>query len=100
MDLTKAQRRALEIAADRPRRNICPTRARAAASDALVAALHRRGLVEWDGPSPRINDAGLAAIGRAPEEAGREALQLDAWRPLHDAQAGSRHAGRQGAPAV
>lgn len=69
--LTEAQRRALSTAAKRERGNICPTRGvHAAASDQLVAALDRRGFIDWIGGGPYggvpvISQAGRDALGGA-----------------------------------
>ncbi len=61
--MTSAQRKALRNAAARPRGNICPTAdVHAGASQRLCDALVRQGYAYMDGPSPRITDAGRAAI--------------------------------------
>lgn len=67
MKLTEAQQRALMRAAKRERRNICPAFCHAAAETNMIAALDRKGLIDWDGGvpfkgAPRINSAGFAAI--------------------------------------
>lgn len=60
--LTESQRRALRNATIRPRGTICPTvGVHAAASDALVNALRRKGLATYD-PSPVITETGRAAV--------------------------------------
>lgn len=72
--LTPAMIRALAKAAERPRANICPIAGvHAAAEDALVDALDRRGMIAWDGGAPnrgapRISDAGRTALAQARQD--------------------------------
>jgi len=62
-DMTSAQRRALETAASREHKNICPVRGiHAAAETAVIKALDRQGYIEWDGHVPRISQLGQRAI--------------------------------------
>lgn len=70
--LTAAMSRALQSASLRVGGNICPVRGvHSGAERALLKGLERRGLIAWDGPVPRINDAGRAAIISAQNELGR-----------------------------
>lgn len=63
MKLSKAQRRALVKAMERPRKTICPIPGvHAAAEQTLLDAMDRRGLIAWDGPVPFISEAGIAAL--------------------------------------
>lgn len=58
---TKAMVRALTAATLRERGNICPIRGTyAAAETVLIKAMDERGYIAWDGPAPRISDAGRA----------------------------------------
>jgi hypothetical protein len=62
---TKAMKYALCVAAHRPRGTLCPVlsgkgRVHAAAEDRLLEGLKRRGLIDYNGPIPIINEAGLA----------------------------------------
>ena len=60
--LSRAQIKALRKAANRVSGRLCPVvGVHAAAETALLAALLRRGLIV-DGPAPRINEAGRAAV--------------------------------------
>jgi hypothetical protein len=61
--ISPAQRKALMKAASRERANICPViGVHAAAEQSLIEALDRRGFILWDGPVPRISDAGRKAV--------------------------------------
>lgn len=74
--MTPAMFRALSKAAKRERWNICPIRGvHAAAETVLLAAMDRRGFIDWDGhphmSSPRISRKGYRAIAeyiREPKE--------------------------------
>jgi hypothetical protein len=66
--LTKKMRFALCIAAQRPRKTLCPVltargRINAAAETAMLDALYRRGLIEYNGPIPVVSNAGMAVVG-------------------------------------
>jgi hypothetical protein len=64
--LSPAMLKALRKAASREHANICPVvGVHAAAEQALIDALDRRGMIAWDNDrkmAPRISDAGRAAI--------------------------------------
>jgi hypothetical protein len=54
--------KALKAAAARPRGTVCPIPGvHAAAEKALLDAMWRRGLIEYDGPIPYISKAGYSA---------------------------------------
>ena len=66
-DLSPAMKFALQVAAQRSRRTMCPVktakgRIHNAAEGRLLDALQRRGLIEYDGPIPYISAAGLAVV--------------------------------------
>lgn len=59
---TPAMHRALKAAAARPRGTVCPIPGvHAAAETALLDAMLRRGLIEYDGQIPYISQAGYNA---------------------------------------
>jgi hypothetical protein len=67
MKISKAMGFALSVAAHRSRGTLCPVRTgkgriNAAAETALLDALQRRGLIDYDGPIPRINAAGVRIV--------------------------------------
>lgn len=64
--LTAAMARAMLAAYVRPSGNLCPIHGvRAGAERAILNGLNRRGLIaEWNGPVPRINDAGRAVMAQ------------------------------------
>ncbi len=65
--MTEAMKKALANAAGRERGNVCPVGGvHAAAETALLAAMSRRGFIQWDGEVgwsvPRISPAGRQAL--------------------------------------
>ena len=72
MKLTAAMTNALWVAAQRERGTLCPvigrhgSKVNAAAEQAMLEALDRRGFIAWDGEPhysiPRISEAGRGAL--------------------------------------